>query len=245
MAYVVGLLATDGCLINDGRHLNFKSEDRQLVETFLRCLGRPASSVKIAKRHRTAKVHFYAQFGDVAFYHWLESIGLMPRKSLILGAIDVPPEYLLDCARGLLDGDGSLVNNRYRGGGKAAGRTYEGFTTRFISASREHVEWLRGELRDLLGIKGGLTPASPRGGCWSISYGIRESSVLLPRIYSDESVPKLDRKWETWRSYAERHGYAATLHASQSLAFEQLPSQRDDRGRFRTLSLCEDLPAAI
>src|SRR5204863_8974449 len=40
MAYIVGLTATDGCLFTGVRKINFKSEDRQLVETYLSVLGR-------------------------------------------------------------------------------------------------------------------------------------------------------------------------------------------------------------
>jgi len=40
MAYIVGLTATDGCLISGKRAINFKSEDRDLVETYLGALGR-------------------------------------------------------------------------------------------------------------------------------------------------------------------------------------------------------------
>jgi len=41
LAYAVGLAATDGNLSGDRRHLVFDSEDAQLVETFLVCVGRP------------------------------------------------------------------------------------------------------------------------------------------------------------------------------------------------------------
>src|SRR2546421_12459357 len=40
MAYIVGLTATDGCLITGRRAINFKSGDRQVVETYLGLLGR-------------------------------------------------------------------------------------------------------------------------------------------------------------------------------------------------------------
>jgi hypothetical protein len=40
MAYLVGLTATDGCLYTGLRKINFKSGDRNLVETYLRLLGR-------------------------------------------------------------------------------------------------------------------------------------------------------------------------------------------------------------
>jgi hypothetical protein len=65
MAYVVGLLATDGCLSSDRRHIILTSRDRQLVETFLGCLGRP---IRYSKgRTRRGKLAYYAQFSDVAF----------------------------------------------------------------------------------------------------------------------------------------------------------------------------------
>src|SRR5207247_1578750 len=51
MAYIVGLTATDGCLITGRRAINFKSGDRQLVETYLGLLGRKNR----VKSHRTKK----------------------------------------------------------------------------------------------------------------------------------------------------------------------------------------------
>src|SRR5437867_2820286 len=49
MAYLVGLIATDGCLFSRIRRLNFKSQDLQLVTTYLRLLGR----TNRIKRERT------------------------------------------------------------------------------------------------------------------------------------------------------------------------------------------------
>ena len=56
MAYVVGLMATDGCLISNRRQLNFKSQDEQLVRVFLQCLGRPPRyrTVRTRSQFRTS-----------------------------------------------------------------------------------------------------------------------------------------------------------------------------------------------
>jgi hypothetical protein len=69
MAYVVGLLATDACLSKDRGHIVLTSRDLQLVELYLRCLGRPIRYR--VERRRKRKPTFYAQFSDVAFYDWL------------------------------------------------------------------------------------------------------------------------------------------------------------------------------
>lgn len=242
MAYVVGLMATDGCLITGRHQLNFKSEDEQLVQTFLNCLGRATGYRAASTRH--GNVVYIAQFSDSALYRWLQTIGLMPRKSLVLGRIDVPRELLFHCARGLLDGDGSLVNFWYDGTGKAAGRRYEGFITRFISASRDHIEWLQTELELAAGVHGSVTKPSEKGSCWSLNYAIRESCALLPLIYEDEDVPKLERKWLTWKGFATRHGFAAASRGDSTTHEDPRGRPyRDDHGRFTKIAVKEP-PAA-
>jgi len=238
MAYVVGLMATDGCLLSKRRQLNFKSEDEQLVRTFLTCLGRPLRLRPV--RGRTGNLHYVSQFSDAEFYRWLQAVGLMPRKSLLLGPIAVPDDVFFDLARGLLDGDGSIINEWYPGTGKAKGRMYEVLMTRFVSASLPHIEWLRSTFERLLGIRGGLIKPTTRSSCWALTYAIRESCTVLPRIYPDQDVPKLERKWLVWSSYAARHGHPTTVEEAGAASGEHelcaVRSRRDSIGRFQTLS---------
>ncbi|MDE3111702.1 MAG: hypothetical protein KGK34_02040 [Chloroflexota bacterium] len=206
MAYVVGLLATDGCLISDGRHLSFKSADEQLVCTFLECLGRPLTYRRIAGR--TGNTHFEAQFSDVQFWRWLGTIGVTPTKSLVLGALAVPDGLTVHCARGLLDGDGSILDYWYDGTGKARGGRYEALVTVFNSASRSHLEWLRERLGRQLGVMGALVAQPPkehRAMMWRLAYAIRESTRLLPHLYASADAPCLLRKRLVWEGYARRH----------------------------------------
>src|SRR5439155_25674914 len=60
MAYIVGLTATDGCLITGRRVINFKSEDRQLVETYLGVLGR-TNRIRKEKTHKPNGVVYTTQ----------------------------------------------------------------------------------------------------------------------------------------------------------------------------------------
>jgi hypothetical protein len=210
MAYVVGLMATDGCLSKDRRHLSFDSNDLPLVETFLRCLGRPI-------RYRTMKTsigndRYQAQFSDVRFYRWLLAAGLTPRKSLTLGAIEVPREFLVPLVRGLLDGDGSVytlvhapTRERY------PNYRYERLWVHFNSASERHIEWLRTEVIGALGLAGYVErrPATEeRNAFFRLKNGNRASKVLLRTLYSDPAAPRLERKWAKWHDYATRHSCA-------------------------------------
>ena len=108
MAYIVGLTATDGCLVCGRRAINFKSADKHLVETYLQLFGR---SNKIGCDRTTAGgVAYHVQFSDTRLYRWFQGVGLTPRKSLTLGAIDVPDENLAPLVRGPLAGDGNIAN---------------------------------------------------------------------------------------------------------------------------------------
>lgn len=104
LAYALGLTATDGCLSRDRRHITFDSKDRDLVETYLRCVGRENARV-FPTRTRTGGHAYRAALSDTALYDWLFARGIRPAKSLTLGAVEVPPGLLPHFLRGLIDGD--------------------------------------------------------------------------------------------------------------------------------------------
>lgn len=99
LAYAVGLIATDGNLSRDGRHLSVTSKDHDLLETFRACLNVTAA----------IRPHGRGSAGRRRFYEWLLDIGLTPAKSLTLGALAIPDDVFADFVRGCIDGDGSVT----------------------------------------------------------------------------------------------------------------------------------------
>ncbi len=187
-AYAIGLLATDGNLSSDGRHINFTSKDRNLVKIFSKCLGVKNKIGKKARAKEKIKKYFYVQFGDVIFYKFLLSIGLMPKKSRRIDTLIIPDKYFFDFLRGHLDGDGTFISYwdpRWRSSFM--------FYTIFISASKKHIEWLRGRIFWKLKIWGHITK-SINDSIYCLKYAKRESLKLLPRIYYDKKVICLSRK---------------------------------------------------
>lgn len=218
LAYAVGLLATDGCQ-TDGRHLAFPSADRELVEILLRCLGKTNRIAEI--RTRTGGVMYKTQIGDVRLCKWLVGVGITPRKSLTLGPLNVPDEYLLECARGLMDGDGGITNFTHAATKKTyPSYRYERIVLGFNSASRAHLAWLRERLKPFVGVEGwlGVKPATAeRHEFVTLRYGKRDGLRLLPLLYRDATVPRLERKYRIWQSYIERHaGTDGTVQSSSS-----------------------------
>lgn len=209
MAYAVGLIATDGCLITGQTRIDFCSADREMVETYLACLGRDPRRFRI-DRTALGSPLYRACFKDAHLYRWLLRVGLTPRKSLTMGALDVPDKYLMHVVRGLLDGDGTIFNRTTAADTtRRPDRTYhyEWFRARFVSASREHLVWLQDRLRAALPVTGAIQ-TSKRDGRTTMSkleFGRWDSMRLCAWLYADPAAPCLDRKRAIWIAYAERN----------------------------------------
>ena len=112
LAYAIGLIAADGCLNKDGRHLWFSSKDLELIEKFKKSLGLSNKIGKYARGGETEKRYFCITFGDINFHSFLNSIGLTPAKSKTIKFVKIPKNYFADFLRGLFDGDGSFYTFR-------------------------------------------------------------------------------------------------------------------------------------
>lgn len=187
-AYAIGLIATDGCLSGDGRHIEFTSKDQGQVENFKKCLKAKQRITKKARGGEVEKRYYRIQIGDVLFWQFLESIGLTPAKSKTMGKINVPSEYFFDFLRGLHDGDGtfySYFDPRWKSSFM--------FYLEFISASPKHISWLREELKERLGVWGHVTKDG-RKLTGQLKYAKKESLVIIKSMYKRINGVYLVRK---------------------------------------------------
>lgn len=186
-AYAIGLIVADGCLSNDGRHLNFTSKDKDLIELFRKCLNITSKiSPKISGNGSEA---FYTQFGDVLFYGFLLSIGLTPAKSKTLSKLLIPDKYFADFLRGYFDGDGSSYSY-FDPVFKKSFRLYISFT----SASPDYITWFREEMQRMLGVKGYLS-YNKNNEYVQLKYAKKEAVLIARAMYYDKEVPCLKRKY--------------------------------------------------
>lgn len=204
LAYAIGLITADGNLSPDGRHITFVSADRELHETYRRCLGISNRTGQHTGGYGSA---FKTTFGDVVFYHWLLGIGLMPDKTFRLRRVDVPDEYFADFTRGFLDGDGNInvyldsYNVRKHRNEKYA---YWRLYVRLYSASRPFLEWMQAMLVRLVSAGGTILDRGTSG--WVLQYAKRDSLHLLPWVYYSPGVPCLERKRARFYEYLVKVG---------------------------------------
>lgn len=189
LAYAIGLIASDGCLSKDGRHIDFTSKDKDLVRTFKNCLGLKNIIGKKTSGYSNKTIYYRIQFGDVNFYKWLIKIGLSPRKSKTIGRLRIPNRYFFDFLRGSFDGDGSCYSYwdpRWKSSFM--------FYIIFNSASLAYIQWLRKKIKTLIKINGYISKSN-KNRVLQLKYAKKEGKKLIQRIYYNQNLPCLKRKY--------------------------------------------------
>lgn len=137
-AYIVGLLATDGCLYRSEETsqiiLELQLGDQEILE---KCKERLEYTGPLIIR--TNKKSATLQFTSTEIFNNLVSIGVGPKKSLTIGALNISEQYNSHLLRGIMDGDGSIILY----GKKRA-------TVMFASASRNFIEYIEGIVKKVL-----------------------------------------------------------------------------------------------
>lgn len=189
LAYVVGLITTDGCLYNDGRHIDFTSQDVQLIKTFKKCL-KIDNKIGFKKNGYSEKKYPHIQFGDVNFYNWLVSIGITAQKSKTIASLKIPKRFFFDFLRGHFDGDGSC----YCYWDKRWVSSFM-FYLYFYSASENHIKWLQTKIKESSGVAGKIGK-NEEDGVYRLKFAKKEGKILISKMYYREKLPCLQRKFK-------------------------------------------------
>jgi hypothetical protein len=193
IAYAVGLITTDGNLSPDGRHICMVSNDIQLLETFRNCLNLSNKICPKRSGYTGLETSHKIQFGNVIFYKWLLDLGLTPKKSKTINNLKIPDEYFFNFLRGHLDGDGYIRKYQDKVFPKSQ-RLY----LNFYSASAMHLQWLQKSIKNLSGANGKISKKTNE---YVLIYAKKESLKLIPLIYPNKNVPRLQRKYEIVKEF--------------------------------------------
>ncbi len=185
IAYSVGLIASDGCLQKDGRHIDLTSKDLDQLKCFQIAIGR---DLKIStKLNGSGKQSFRIQFSDVAYYDFLQSANLTTNKSHTIAELKVPSQYYADFLRGVFDGDGTVygyTDTRW----KNSFMYYIGI----CSASKAFLKYIHSMNQKIVGVSGGSFRHSSKA--MTLAYAKKDSLLLYKAMYENDSFCYLKRK---------------------------------------------------
>lgn len=180
--YLVGLIAADGCLSRDGRHIDITAKDRQFLESLAKKLKISNSVCK--KRNGSGKIQYRIQISSSTFHAFLKSVGLVSRKSLVLNRIAVEEQHFNDFLRGVIDGDGSIRSWKHPSNGGWQ------WSLRIYSASFRFLRWLQQEIKIRFLTDGGLHEDRK---LFVLKFGKMAAQRILKQCYYSGSL-SLQRK---------------------------------------------------
>ena len=177
--YTIGLIATDGNLSKDCRHIVITSKDEDLLKGVKKILNLSLKLTKKARSQEKEKKYFALQIGDVNFYKFLLNVGLTPKKSLTLDKIDVPDKYFKDFLRGVIDGDGSISSWIHK-----SNRNIQ-WSSRIFSGSKLFINWLKEKTEKQFKIKGKLHISKKinTNPLYTLKFGKFSTKTILSNCY--------------------------------------------------------------
>jgi predicted DNA-binding protein YlxM (UPF0122 family) len=173
MAYVLGLIITDGCISRTGT-VSLCMNDKDLLDKVKKVMG-SAHKITPSKHQRGLYIFHFARENMVKD---LKNLGVEPKKSLIVKFPEVPQAYLPNFIRGVFDGDGSVLFKK--------GSRYFPLVTKFFSGSKDFIEKLEVKLHELGMPRRTIYQQKTKNGLYyTIVYAHKDSQNLFRILYED------------------------------------------------------------
>ena len=185
MAYVLGMIITDGC-ISKTRTVTLSINDKDLLEKIKETMG---SMHKVTPSKHQKGLYCF-RFSREKLVKDLEKLCVVPRKSHIVKFPEVPGTYLPDFIRGVFDGDGSVFYDKRR--------PKFPLRSKFMSSSEAFIKGLQKSLEGLGMSERTIYKQKTKNG-WSYMfiYEHKNSHKLFNILYKNiENGLFLDRKYE-------------------------------------------------
>lgn len=204
-AYWIGFLMADGCLTHrkryrnsDGEkevHLSISERDRGHVEAFRRFLGTSNTiSRNTSKGFPGSRPRCRISVTSPRLFDALAVYGVTPRKSLTAKVIGL--ESNRDFWRGLVDGNGSIVNRRHLGGWAGVMLVGSQYIIPQFSAYCATV---------IMEEPPAMTPHHSTEGIFNICLS-GERGISVVRSLYDGCTVALRRKWDAARQVIKQEG---------------------------------------
>lgn len=175
MAYVLGLLMTDGCIskVKKGSYkVSLCLNDKDLLDKVLDTM----CSNRSAKASKYQAGLYVFMVGREKLAKDLMGLGMKPRKSLDLEFPDVPSKYLADFIRGIFDGDGSVFFDKRSPNFP--------LRSKFMSGSKRFIDTLENKLRQLgMPIRNIYRQSTKNGALYMFRYAHKDSTKLFKILY--------------------------------------------------------------
>lgn len=187
LAYVLGWLASDGCVSDTGSiSLKLQATDKSIIQYLARLMAytnKIGERSDVDKRNQTISDAVSLSFTSREVADILLIYGIGPRKSLVMQyPTTISDRFKKSYIRGIMDGDGYIVVGK---------STSVGFI-----GTHDVINGLRHDISRLARIDPSAGCIVPNGIMWTLTYGGSFLTIkILDWIYHDCGENRLERKY--------------------------------------------------
>jgi len=196
MAWVLGLLASDGSVHSNGKQFMLGSKDIDLIEQFYNLLEYNGPTGMNNSGVHTAPI------SSTVIVKRLAELGIVPHKTYVLEYPPVPDSFHSHFIRGYVDGDGCIFIRTHQS------LRFPHMIVSVVSTSGTFMEQLSCVLSNN-GIKHKLSSRQPRTGHmrWNIVTRAYHGIQFCNFIYQDSTTAtRLARKYKLFTDYVDQWG---------------------------------------
>jgi len=200
MAYVLGFIIADGCVIKNKRgacFLEISSIDKEIIYKIKKALfTNLAIGINKSKNENYSR-RYRLQIGSKKIFKNLLNLGIYPRKSKTIKLPVLPDKYFSHFLRGYFDGDGCVNICKFKRKDRKS-FSYV-LTSVFTSGSRNILVEIKNKLQELEVIKGGSFFYNQG---YRLSFSINDSLGLYGFMYRNlKNNLYLNRKKSVFEKY--------------------------------------------
>jgi hypothetical protein len=196
MAYVLGFVAADGCVSDNGHlKIGLSSKDHSHLEK-IRDMISPTSNIRIVVREDGNSLSS-VDIGSKYMTSRLNALGITPRKSLTLKFPSIPEQYLSHFVRGYFDGDGSMTT------------CHGHLQVDFCAGGPDFLPQLSTTIDALLGLGTKNIKFNASANAFYLDYTAKQATLVCEWMYRDSTI-HLDRKYDRFQAmnhYSNRLSY--------------------------------------
>jgi len=196
LAYLTGLITSDGHLNKERPRIIFTSSDKELINHVQEIVSSYIDTSKITpqKLEKGGSRWWKYQFTSYELYYFLQNIGIHPNKSKTINQVDVPDRYFKDFLRGEIDGDGGF----YLKG--------EVIQTQIFSGSKKFLIYLKEKINNIITKhnKGSIYCEKDR--THVLSFSLYDTLDIYNSIY-DNAIYYLSRKRNIPEEFFKEYNY--------------------------------------
>lgn len=198
IAYLTGLIVSDGCLQKKRPRISFVNKEFELIG-FVKDIVKESITGKTYKPIKCSKNEsswWLYQFTSRKYYYFLKDLGVTPNKSLTIKELNIPNKYFADFLRGCIDGDGCFSVKKKD--------NLDYLSLDLSSGSKLFLIWVHKNLKALTKINGGSI--CKMGDNYKLNYSSGDTIMIFNYIYTTNSH-YLNRKYNIANNFIINNGH--------------------------------------